>query len=437
MTQPIDDGYDDFVSDETYEQSQRPVWEKRLYTPPDEAYTTMPPARRWLLRDLRNDRAGVLPLGKVGGLVAAGGAGKTQLCTQLAKAIATGQPFLGVYDTPVAGKVLLVLGEEDQEEVDRRIYKSHAVDTNIPPFGNLITLPLAGINCAFMNANNGETQWLSWLREFLIRTGPYLLVILDPLARFAPADAEKDNDKATQFVVTLESLIEPSGGATILGAHHTNQSSRQGKELDVTSLRGVTALGDAMRWVSALGVDKPIEVDGVMESLLTFSVVKTNYSRKSADLKLKFNGDGAIIPLAGTEIGDFEAAAKASDPKTQKEAKKQAKISEQEKRIDQEALQIIRDAGADGFRGTVDLRTAIAAKSHVGLVIAALTISRLKMAGCIREDDGQKIHRFFVIDGAPAPEHAAPEEQTKFNPLDHIKPIDTPKTANDILRDGV
>ncbi len=49
---------------------------------------TEPPKRQWLLENC-------LPLGKVGGLVAPGGTGKSQFLLQLGVSVAAGLPFLG------------------------------------------------------------------------------------------------------------------------------------------------------------------------------------------------------------------------------------------------------------------------------------------------------------------------------------------------------
>lgn len=95
--------------------------------------TDPPEPRRWLLRhpdpesaDIgANDGSGLLPLGKVGVLSAEGGAGKTSVLVALALSVATGRPWLGHFRVDEAarrGRVLLALGEEDEEEVHRRLY---------------------------------------------------------------------------------------------------------------------------------------------------------------------------------------------------------------------------------------------------------------------------------------------------------------------------
>ncbi|RYZ45998.1 MAG: hypothetical protein EOO72_02940, partial [Myxococcaceae bacterium] len=91
---------------------------------------TEPPPRRYLLQrpsEAQDDShlpQGFLPLGKVGMLAAAGGAGKTMALVQLAVSVATGRPWLGHYGVPVSsrGRVVLALAEEDTDEAHRRLY---------------------------------------------------------------------------------------------------------------------------------------------------------------------------------------------------------------------------------------------------------------------------------------------------------------------------
>ena len=81
------------------EKATTPPWESRISTVTEEWYSTPPPPRRWLLRDARKEnRDGVLPLGKVGLLAAAGGVGKTTANTQLTLAVASGTTWLGAFE---------------------------------------------------------------------------------------------------------------------------------------------------------------------------------------------------------------------------------------------------------------------------------------------------------------------------------------------------
>jgi hypothetical protein len=120
----------------------------------------------------------VLPLGKVGQLIAEGGGGKTQALCQLAIAVATGGTWLGSLDVAPEGKgrVLLVLGEEDSDEARRRLYRSAQLGHVHPATDAIEVLPLAGIPVAMLALdqyrNLVDTPFSHWLRAH-VAEGPH------------------------------------------------------------------------------------------------------------------------------------------------------------------------------------------------------------------------------------------------------------------------
>ena len=92
--------------------------------------TEAPKEPEWLLRRTfqrgngESDTTGFLPRGKVGMIAAEGGAGKTMALIQLALAVATGIDWLEYQTAPPNGRVLIALGEEDEMELRRRIYRA-------------------------------------------------------------------------------------------------------------------------------------------------------------------------------------------------------------------------------------------------------------------------------------------------------------------------
>jgi hypothetical protein len=118
-----------------------------------DVFGTEPPPPKYLLRRALAGEvgsAGIFPLGKVGMLQAAGGAGKTMALCQLALSVTTGTSWLNTFTTPNPGRVLLALGEEDQDEVRRRLYyaaRSVGLDSKAKGLvmDRLVVLPLAGV----------------------------------------------------------------------------------------------------------------------------------------------------------------------------------------------------------------------------------------------------------------------------------------------------
>ena len=297
-----------------------------------------PPAREYLLSapSTRSGFAGMVPLGKVGMLAAGGGVGKTMALCQLAVAVAAGVPgslsgpaWLGTYRVDRPGRVALLTGEEDAPELRRRLFQAAAV-MNLSPderrrlAGRLYAVPLTGSDVTMVAGEGGgwaDTPAAAELLELLADGDPWSLVVVDPLSRFAGADAEKDNAAATRMVELCERLARAARGATVLVAHHTSQKARQaGDDDDATMSRGVTALTDGMRFVFGLtsmpganGADGKRRQD---RGRVVLRMTKNNYGLFPDPLTLVRDPDhgGALRAEAREERDAREAA----EPKKQR-----------------------------------------------------------------------------------------------------------------------
>lgn len=280
---------------------------------PAQWLTSAPPTRKWLLRDARVASApGILPLGKTGQILGEGGVSKTMAIVQLALAVATGTPWLGTF-SPNAGRVLLLLGEEDLEECHRRVYHAaKASGVTSIPVGSIVVRALAGVPTPLIASGEHdsfhETQHVEELRRHIKdQEVPYHLVVFDPLSRFAGKDAETDNAAATRFVQVLESFA--ALGPTVLVAHHTNKTSR-GANGTVTSAsaRGSSALIDGVRWACSLAHREteglaPEEAERIGRSVV-LSFTKSNYSVRGEDVELRRHADhgGALVPFDDADV---------------------------------------------------------------------------------------------------------------------------------------
>lgn len=271
-----------------------------------------PRPRRWLLRD-------VLPLGKLGVLAAAGGVGKTMAIVQLSLSVATGKDWLGTFTVPTesTGRVLLALGEEDEEEVHRRLYNaaramSLSAEEKELALKRIVVLPLAGTHVALTHGTNAgdiETDaHKALLQKMQSHADDWRLVVFDPLARFAGPDAEKDNAAATRFVETAESFCKAPGTPTVLLIHHSAQHARgeSGAAGDDAShaARGATGLTDGSRWVASLR-DRKVPCDDAdirrrLGRLAELRIHKNNYAKRIDDAILLRRCDehgGALVAL--------------------------------------------------------------------------------------------------------------------------------------------
>lgn len=260
------------------------------------ALNSEPPPRRWLLDRPDEEtngarRIGVLPLGKVGMLVSAGGVGKTMALVELALAVATGRKWFDHFGVQNPGAVLLALGEEDYEEIWRRVFTAaramRLTDEQLQRAAdNIVAMPLAGTSVKLVKTEDGlitDAPMMTALRRRLA-TREWRLIVIDPLSRFAGIDTENDNASATAFVSVLESLVKVPGTPSLLVAHHTNKTSRtDGSEADAAHTRGVSALGDGVRWVANLS--------RASDDAVIFKVTKSNYASSGPKLELFRDGD--------------------------------------------------------------------------------------------------------------------------------------------------
>lgn len=279
-------------------------------------FNERPPPRAWLL-----DK--VLPLGKVGMLAAEGGAGKTIALCQLALSVATGMPWLGTFNVhPAAvGRVLLILGEEDAEEVRRRMWNASQSMKLGPSMlaaaqQRIVALSLAGVPCSFLEHNGAEltdSPFAGWLRRKLGEPGdPWRLIVLDPLSRFAGADAETDNAAATRFIQSVEALTTRTG-ATAIVAHHTNKGARGSDATPTTgAARGSSALTDGARWVATMKSEKLVHGDSTindrLDRVVTIEVTKSNYSKRPAPVTMRHDNEhgGALVRCDETDLALLE-----------------------------------------------------------------------------------------------------------------------------------
>lgn len=279
------------------------------------------PEPKWLLRQQspseRKLGKGMMPKGKVCILAGAGGVGKTSLVCSLALEVAIAS--LGVSECQALRKgnwlgfepcehgvldrtVLLFLGEEEETEIKRRI--RNCVTSNPPAkstdigyedamtkiLSRIHGYPLAGRKSALIErtdryADPVESGMVDLIRKEIERHNP-ALVVLDPLSRFAGADAEKDNGLATRVIEIVESLLSGlEDPPTILLVHHTNKDANESGSTSSAAIRGASAFVDGARW-AAVVTSKTVDDGKDSEPEIFFDVCKSNYSSKPAKLHL-------------------------------------------------------------------------------------------------------------------------------------------------------
>jgi|GEM_PF-3115832 len=231
--------------------------------------------QNWLLT---RDGKGVFVRYKVGMLVADGGAGKTFALCGLAFAVATGGMWLETFKVPKPGHVVVLAGEEDPEEIRRRVHKQCQAlgftrAQSLAAASHLHVIPLHGVDVTLVRNNQeGElvpTEALAELKSSLDALGVDIdLIVIDTFSRFAGGSAETDNVAAAKFITYLEMLTSIRGRPNVVVAHHSSKASVANGDPGV---RGSSALSNNARWVASLTVvtasdDDPLhpELEGVV-----------------------------------------------------------------------------------------------------------------------------------------------------------------------------
>lgn len=278
-----------------------------------------PPAQEWLFTQWREGRDfGVFPRGRTGLVTGTGGVSKTMALIQLALAQATGGFWLETFKLAAPGRVLLALAEEDLLEARRRLWRAcNALelsrDERAAAAERIDLLPLAGAPVALTRADPKggevlETKVAGELRKLLDEraAGGWSLVIIDPLSRWAGGGTEIDNEAATRFCQTIETLAAVAGTPSVLVAHHSSKASAREGGSDA---RGVTGIRDGFRWMASM--DAVQSKDGARAVLLRNR--KSNYSLEFDDLVLlrssEPGSEGTLRLATEAERKQFETTA--------------------------------------------------------------------------------------------------------------------------------
>jgi replicative DNA helicase len=238
---------------------------------------------------------GLISRGIVGSLAAGGGTGKTQVLIQLSHACASGGSF-AYFSTDKPLKVLLLAAEEQQDDLDRRLWDACGGD--FPP--NLFARSIKGVVGPLMYLDGNQPQrseWWHWLDQTIANHKGLDLLILDPKSRLYGLD-ENSNDHNTQWIASLETLTIRHK-LSILFSHHVPKGTN---EINQWMARGGSALIDACR--SNLGMVQLSHKEGEKlniddwKNYLKIGISKINIGPKDqGDAYLKFDDAGKLHPV--------------------------------------------------------------------------------------------------------------------------------------------
>lgn len=162
---------------------------------------------------------GLLRTGEILNLVASPKTGKSWLVADLAIAVATGRVWLGLFAAS-PGQVLLIDNELDGSTLANRIPKVAAArNTALDAFSDAV----------FVETLRGNLADIFQLEEYFdeIEPGRFVLIILDALFRFMPADMDENSNGAMTAVYNRLDQYARRLQSAIAVVHHTSKG-RQG-----------------------------------------------------------------------------------------------------------------------------------------------------------------------------------------------------------------
>jgi RecA-family ATPase len=269
-----------------------------------------PPERRWLFKNF-------IPLGKVGLIVAPGGTGKSTWLLQLAVSVAIGLQLAGWWEVGEPGSVLMLLAEDDDEEIHRRLAN---ILRNLVPEGyaevyarlaeHLFIRSMVGVpSLLTIKTATGEcvqTPLVDSLLELVKGLRDLRLIVIDPASRFR-GGIENSAEDTTRFVEALEALAKATG-ATVLIAHHVSKGGANADEASQHASRGSSALIDGVRWALQLAppskkvsLQTPQEFADLKRRTLVATVIKSNYGAIPEPVTL-MRGEGGYLRYADSAV---------------------------------------------------------------------------------------------------------------------------------------
>ncbi len=237
------------------------------------------PQRRWLI-------PGLLIRGTVTMLNGDGGIGKSLLTQQLATALATARPFLGIEPHPRPVPSLSVFCEEDAGELHfRQAHINAHYGCDMGDLGAMTLLSRVGLENGLMafdrRTDEGEVTPFYHQLENRIRDSGAELIIIDTSADTFIGN-ENIRTQVRQFINALRKLAQINDGGVVLNAHPSLTGLASG-----AGFSGSTAWHNTVR--GRLYLTRPPTPEGEEEErsdARVLKLMKNNYGRADEQIAL-------------------------------------------------------------------------------------------------------------------------------------------------------
>jgi hypothetical protein len=266
--------------------------------------TAAPQPREYTVEDLLVPAKSVV-------LAGFGGTSKTQLAFHLAVSIALGTPFAG--KTVKQGSVMMCLGEEDREEIGRRVnaivrkqsFNASQIQLMV---NNIRAFPLVGHDTRLAVKSSKVLTEGKFGDEIIASAnsiGDVRLLVLDHLGLFHGGDFNAREDAA--LTMRIVNHIAQETGASVLLLAHTPKAAMQLETSGASMVAGSTAFVDQARgaWVLATMREGEAKALGISNADRTayasLAIVKNNYGPTDEVTWFKrvpFDGVGLLEQVA-------------------------------------------------------------------------------------------------------------------------------------------
>lgn len=243
--------------------------------------TASPPPREWVID-------GMMLAGKSALLAGLSGVSKTTAALLASMAIATGTRFAG--RATRGGKVIFISGEEDRDELRRRV-NAYIRMNNMDPVSvqairdGLLSFPLVGKDIRLCTRAGGTLESTALHQQIIDlarEAGDVRLIVLDHVGLLHGGDFNAKEDAAMTMRL-INGIAQETGAALILLAHSPKSSARD-EESDASAIYGSTAFVEQARGGWLMATMRPPEAkklgisEGLRKEYVSLVGVKANYS---------------------------------------------------------------------------------------------------------------------------------------------------------------
>ena len=258
-----------------------------------------------------------------------GGVSKSQAALQLGASIAMGIPFGNV--ATKKGSVLIVFGEDDKSEIERRT-GAYAAQANLSAAQrkelekNMRAFGLVGIDTRLTAPRNGILESTTFAGKIIATVAelekksgePTGMIILDHVGLFHGGDFNARED--VSLTMRIANHIAHETGAAVLLLAHSPKSATVSETSETSAVAGSTAFVDQTRGAFILATMRPNEAkalgipDAMRPSYVSMATVKSNYGKTGGVIWFKRDGPsgwevGVLVPV------DLQTPVKVFTPK--------------------------------------------------------------------------------------------------------------------------